>query len=71
MTHDFEKLTQYAKSFTSLTVEYESLLKEAGPQIIPSLGAVTETFYAKLQLIPETKHYLDERVESLQTMHTQ
>ncbi len=71
MTHDFEKLTQYAKSFTGLTTESEKLLKEVGPQIIPSLSSVTETFYAALALIPETKPYLEGRVEALQAMHTQ
>jgi len=71
MTHDFEKLTLYAKSFTGLTAEYESLLKEVGPQIIPCLAEVTETFYTELQLIQETRPYLEGRVESLQAMHTQ
>jgi len=71
MTHDFEKLTQYAKSFTGLTEEYELLLKEVGPEIIPNLKSVTENFYAQLSLIPETKSYLEGRIESLQAMHTQ
>jgi len=71
MAHDFEQLTQYARSFTNLTVENEALLKEVGPQIIPHLKTITENFYTQLGLIPETKPFLEGRLESLKAMHTQ
>jgi len=71
MAHDFEQLTQYARSFTNLTVENEALLKEVGPQIIPNLKEITEKFYAQLSSIPETQPFLDGRLESLKAMHTQ
>lgn len=71
MSNNFDQLTQYAKSFTGLTAEHEDLLKEVGPQIIPGLKTVTESFYAQLGAIPQTKPYLEGRVESLQAMHTQ
>jgi hypothetical protein len=71
MSHDFDQLTQYAKSFTGLTAEHETLLQEVGPQIIPSLKTVTENFYAQLNLIPETKPFLEGRIDALQAMHTQ
>jgi len=71
MSHDFDQLTQYAKSFTGLTEEYESLLKEVGPQIIPHLAGVTKNFYEQLSAIPETEPYLSGRIDSLRAMHTQ
>ncbi len=71
MSHDFDQLTQYAKSFTGLTAEYEELLQEIGPQIIPSLKTVTESFYSQLSSIPETKPFLEGRIDALRAMHTQ
>lgn len=68
--HDFERLTEYAKAFTGLTEEYEVLLKEIAPQITPLLNTVTDGFYAQLGLIPETKPFLDGRVDALRAAHT-
>ncbi len=71
MAHDFEQLTQYARSFTHLTSEDEAVLKEVGATIIPHLKSVTESFYTQLGLIPETQPFLEGRVDSLKAMHTQ
>ncbi|MCK5889725.1 MAG: hypothetical protein KAG19_07265 [Methylococcales bacterium] len=71
MPHDFNQLTQYAKSFSGLTAEYEALLKEIGPEMIPSLKIVTDSFYMQLNTIPETQPYLKDRVDSLRIVHTQ
>ncbi len=70
MPTDFEKLSLYAKSFTGLTPDKETLLKEIGPDIIPQLKAITENFYIQLQQIPECKSFLEGRVEHLKSMHT-
>lgn len=69
MAHDFEKLTRYAKSFTGLTPELESLLIETGAEIKPKLGGITENFYEQLLTIPEAKTFLEGRVEALKTTH--
>jgi len=71
MSHNFEQLTNYAKSFTGLTEEYEALLKEVGPQIIPGLQTVSDNFYAQLNAISETKPFLEGRLDSLKATHTQ
>ncbi|MGR9114945.1 MAG: protoglobin domain-containing protein [Gammaproteobacteria bacterium] len=69
MARDFEELTRYAKSFSGLTPELESLLAEAGAEIKPNLGDITENFYEHLLSIPEAKTFLENRVESLKTTH--
>jgi len=69
MAHDFDKLTQYAKSFSGLTPELESFLIEAGTEIKPKLGGITDSFYEHLLSIPEAKSFLEDRVESLKSMH--
>ena len=71
MSHNFDELTEYAKSFTGLTTESEVLLKEIGPQIIPNLKSITESFYTQLGEIPARRPYLEGRVDSLRAMHTQ
>jgi len=71
MSHNFDQLTQYAKSFTGLTEEHEALLKEISPLLIPYLSEVTKSFYEQLSLIPETQPFLEGRVDSLRAMHTQ
>ncbi len=71
MSQDFDQLTQYAKAFTGLTKEYENVLKEIAPQITPHLETVTKSFYDQLSGIPETQPFLEGRVESLRSMHTQ
>jgi truncated hemoglobin YjbI len=66
---DFEALTQYAKAFTGLTPEREALLMEVGPAIQPSLPAVTDEFYATLELIPKARAVIEGRVDSLKQTH--
>lgn len=69
MSSDFDKLSQYAKSFTGLTPEREALLMEVGKQIKPKLAGVTEDFYRQLLAIPEAADFLKDRVESLKKTH--
>ncbi|MDD2740304.1 MAG: protoglobin domain-containing protein [Methylomonas lenta] len=69
MAHDYNRLTQYAKMFTGLTPEHETILKEIGPQITPRLKAVTEEFYEQLLNVPEAKTFLEGRVEALKMTH--
>ena len=70
MAQDFNQLAQYAKMFSGLTPEYETLLQEVGPQITPHLNDITEDFYSHLLSIPEAQSYLEGRVESLKATHT-
>ncbi|WP_305906760.1 protoglobin domain-containing protein [Methylomarinum sp. Ch1-1] len=69
MSHDFDKLTRYAKSFSGLTPELENILIEVGAEIKPKLAGVTEDFYQHLLSIPEAKDFLEDRVESLKKTH--
>jgi truncated hemoglobin YjbI len=66
---DFEKLTVYAKTFTGLTPDKESLLTEAGAAIIPSLSEVTERFYNVLQTIEQTAPFIEGRLDQLKSTH--
>jgi hypothetical protein len=66
---DFEGMTFYSKSFTGLTPERERLLIEIGPKIQPSLGKITDAFYATLATIPQTAPFIDGRLELLKRTH--
>ncbi|WP_442498564.1 protoglobin domain-containing protein [Methylobacter sp. sgz302048] len=70
MSHDFDKLTHYAKSFSELTPEREALLIKVGEQIKPKLAGITEDFYQHLLTIPQAATFLGGRVESLKKTHT-
>ncbi len=69
MAHDYAQLTQYAKTFTGLTPELETVLKEIAPQITPRLKDVTDDFYDQLMKIPETQTFLEGRVDTLKATH--
>lgn len=69
MTQDFEKLTRYAKLFSGLTPELETLLLQIGNQIKPHLPAVTEDFYRQLATIPQTASFLEGRIDTLKAAH--
>jgi len=66
---DFETLTSYAKSFSGLTAERESLLLRIGPDISPSLAQITGAFYETLATIPATAPFLEGRLDLLQQTH--
>lgn len=66
---DFDALTAYAKLFTGLTPEYEEILAEIGPDILPRLGPVTDSFYDTLQQIEKAQPFLDGRLEKLKQTH--
>jgi truncated hemoglobin YjbI len=66
---DFEELTTYAKAFTGLTADKESLLQEAGASIKPSLAEVTERFYDVLQTIEQTAPFIEGRIDQLKSTH--
>lgn len=66
---DFEKLTHYAKSFSGLTPELESILIKTGADIKPKLAKVTDEFYQTLSTIPEAAKFVEDRVDSLKATH--
>lgn len=69
MARDFERLTQYAKSFSGLTPEREALLVEVGERIKPKLAGVTDDFYLHLLSIPEASLFLEGRIDALKKTH--
>ncbi|MCQ8105190.1 protoglobin domain-containing protein [Methylomonas sp. SURF-2] len=69
MTQDFEKLTGYAKQFSGLTPELETLLQQIGGQIKPRLAQVTEDFYGQLATIPQAAAFLEGRIDTLKAAH--
>lgn len=69
MARDFDKLTQYAKSFSGLSPEREALLLEVGSKIKPKLTGITDDFYENLLAIPEASAFLEGRLESLKKTH--
>ncbi|MES9861419.1 MAG: protoglobin domain-containing protein [Candidatus Thiodiazotropha sp. LLP2] len=66
---DFSDLMIYAKRFTGLTQQRESLLIENALEIKPALPSITERFYTTLQGIDQTAPYLQGRVETLKKTH--
>ncbi len=70
MAHtDFAALAAYAKAFSGLTPARERALKESAPLLLPHLGQVTENFYTTLQSIPNTRPYLEGRIDALKQTH--
>lgn len=69
MSPNFNELIEYAKAFSGLTPELELCLKDIGPEIMPHLQAVTDSFYDQLATIPSTGKYLEGRVETLKIAH--
>lgn len=67
--NNFIQLTDYAKAFTGLTPEKETMLKAAGTAIKPGLPEVTDRFYTTLQSIERTAPYIEGRLESLKSTH--
>ncbi|MES9851845.1 MAG: protoglobin domain-containing protein [Candidatus Thiodiazotropha sp. L084R] len=66
---DFSELMIYAKRFTGLTQQRESLLMESTLEIKPALPSITERFYTTLQGIDQTALYLEGRVDKLKKTH--
>lgn len=66
---DYTGLTQYAKTMANLTPEQERLVNEAGIQLKPHLAEVTEAFYGKLTTVPDTKRFLEGRIDHLKQTH--
>jgi truncated hemoglobin YjbI len=66
---DYEQLTRYAKQFTGLSPEMESVLTGLSDLIKPHLPAITDSFYSVLQEIPKAQPFLDGRIEGLRQTH--
>lgn len=66
---DFEQLTHYAKQFTGLTEELESVLMGLSLQVKPHLPGITDSFYAVLEGIPKARPFLDGRIDALKQTH--
>jgi hypothetical protein len=66
---DFVQLTQYAKQFTGLTAEVESVLVGLSAVMKPHLPGITDNFYDVLKGIPKTQPFLEGRVDSLKQTH--
>ncbi len=68
-TPDFNKLMIYARAFSKYTPEREATLVEASRDMLPRLAEVTENFYATLQSMPETRSYIEDRLDALKGTH--
>jgi len=66
---DFVALAAYAKAFSGLTPVREKALRELAPLLLPHLSQVTESFYATLEQIPNTRPYLEGRIDALKQTH--
>ena len=66
---DYAQLTRYAKAFTGLTPDKETLLQAAAPAIKPGLEGVTDRFYTELQRIDKTAPFIEGRLEQLKSTH--
>lgn len=69
MPQDFEQLTHYAKAFSGLTPELESVLVKIGSEIKPQLAGVTQEFYRTLSSIPQAASFVEGRLDALQATH--
>lgn len=69
MPQNFFELITYSKSFSGLTPELESCLKDIAPIITPHLKRVTDSFYEQLATIPVTDKFLAGRIEHLKSAH--
>ncbi|MDD1605941.1 MAG: protoglobin domain-containing protein [Methylococcaceae bacterium] len=65
MSYDFDALIGNSKSLSGLTPELEACLKEIAPILVPQLEKVTDTFYLRLIMIPNTSLFLESRMEQL------
>ncbi|MDD1610069.1 MAG: protoglobin domain-containing protein [Methylococcaceae bacterium] len=65
MSYDFDALIGNSKSLSGLTPELEVCLKEIAPILVPQLEKVTDTFYLRLIMIPNTSLFLESRMEQL------
>ena len=61
----FHDLHQHASTFARLTPERQRLLHDVAPEVLPHLDAVTDRFYAHLQVVPRTAPFLEGRLPSL------
>lgn len=68
---DFNKLMNYARSFSGYSPECEAVLTEASKDILPRLSEVTDNFYTALQEIPDALPFIEGRLESLKATHHQ
>ena len=66
---DFSQLTRYAKQFTGLTAELESVLVGLSAEMKPHLPRITDNFYNVLQGIPKTQPFLEGRIDALKQTH--
>ncbi len=68
---DFNKLMNYARSFSKYTPEREAILVKASQDILPKLAVVTDSFYATLESIPEARPFIESRLDTLKSTHHQ
>ncbi|MEJ2590774.1 MAG: protoglobin domain-containing protein [Candidatus Thiodiazotropha sp.] len=66
---DFEQLTLYAKRFTGLNLEQESVLVGLRSEMQPHLPRITDNFYQVIESIPKAQPFLAGRVDSLKQTH--
>ena len=65
----FDELLNYAKLFSGLLPEDEICIKSIAPIITPHLNAITDSFYAQLNNIPQAASFLDGRIDILKPIH--
>jgi hypothetical protein len=68
-SEELQRLNDYAKRFSGLTLAREALLMEIAPILIPRLQDVTNRFYDILLAMPEPRKFLEGRVDSLKSTH--
>lgn len=66
---DYAQLTAYAKALANFKSEQERLVMGLGEWIKPHLAEITEDFYEMLMAVPETKGFIDGRVDHLKNAH--
>jgi truncated hemoglobin YjbI len=66
---DFAQLTTYAKQFTGLSRDLETVLIGLYPEVKPHLPRITDSFYDVLQTIPRAQPFLDGRIDALKQTH--
>lgn len=66
---DLTAFAAYARALAGLTSERIETMRALAAEVEPYLEGVTDRFYARLESVPETRAWIDGRVESLRKPH--
>lgn len=68
---DMTAFAAYARALAGLTQERIATMRSLATEVEPFLEQATDRFYARLESVPETRAWIDGRVESLRKPHRQ